>query len=73
MTAMQQTPRVHPSFANVILFALEALQEQRSDSEVKNPDLERGLRSFATLRSVAPQELFHEQDDKTGMHPVGLR
>lgn len=47
-----------PSFANVILFALAALQEQRSDSEVNNSDLARGLRSFATLRSVVPSGRF---------------
>jgi hypothetical protein len=34
---------------------------ERSDSEVKNPDLAQGLRSFATLRFA--------QDDKSGMHP----
>jgi hypothetical protein len=61
---------VHPRFANVILFvfqtgyvnALAALKEQHSDSEVKNPDLVQGLKSFATLRS--------DQDDKSGMHPM---
>lgn len=53
---------MHPRFANVILFALAALKEQHSDSEVKNPDLVQGLKSFATLRSA--------QDDKSGMHPM---
>jgi hypothetical protein len=70
---------VHPSFANVILFvfqtgcanALAALKEQPSDSELKHPELARGLRSFATLRSVAPAEPFHEQDDTSGMPPGG--
>ena len=73
----QEHPGVHPSFANVILFvfqtgyanALAALPEQRSDSEVKNPDRLRGLRSFATLRSVTPSESLRKQDDKSGMHP----
>jgi len=37
---------------------------ERSDSEVKNPDLAQGLRSFAILRSA--------QDDKSGMHPRAI-
>jgi len=32
------------------------------DSEVKNPDLAQGLRSFATLHAA--------QDDKSGIHPI---
>ena len=68
---------MHLSFVDVILFvfqtgyanALAVLKEQRSDSEVKNPDLAQGLRSFATLRSVTPSESPREQDDKSGMHP----
>ena len=68
--AIRQLDRVHSSFANVILFALAALQEQHSDSEVKNPDRLRGLRSFATLRSVTPSESLREQDDKSWDAPA---
>jgi hypothetical protein len=36
--------------------ALAALEEQRSDREVKNLDLAQGLRSFATLHSAPLRE-----------------